>query len=108
MSNRPQADDLRQRLNDLDQRSTSEVLSAGSNAELEQLRVKYLSKRGEVTSILRSMSSLDPGLRPEFGSLANALRNKIEKALEQRQADLLEEQLRAEREAFDPTVRTRV
>jgi phenylalanyl-tRNA synthetase alpha chain len=104
MPNQLQANDLRQRLNDLDQRAISEILSAASNAELNQLRVKYLSKKGEVTSILRSMSSIESELRPEIGSLANALRTKIERALEQRQADILEEQLRSEREAFDPTV----
>ena len=51
------------RLKDL---AVSEIQSATNAKELDEVRVKYLGKKGELTSILRSMGSLAPEERPYY------------------------------------------
>ncbi len=51
---------------------------------LEQLKVKYLGKKGEITNILKSLSNLSQEERPVVGSLANVLREKIEILIEEK------------------------
>lgn len=59
------------------------------NAELlENLRVKYLGKKGELTAILRQMGKLSAEERPAMGQLANQLREDIESAIERRRQEL--------------------
>ena len=48
------------------------------NANLEQIRVKYLGKKGELTAVLRGMGSLSNEERPIIGQLANEVRANIE------------------------------
>ena len=73
---------------------------------LEALRVRYLGKKGELTSILRQMGKLSAEERPVMGQLANQLRAEIEQAVELRKAMLgkvmLEKKLEAE--AVDVTL----
>lgn len=60
------------------------ALSAKSGdlkAEFEQVRVKYLGKKGELTGVLRQMGKLSPEERPVIGELANEVRANIEKKL---------------------------
>ena len=57
---------------------------------LEQLRVKYLGKKGELTAILRQMGKLSAEERPIMGQLANQLRADIESTLDARKAELSE------------------
>lgn len=55
---------------------------------LENLRVQYLGKKGELTAILRQMGGLSAEERPLMGQLANKLREDIENALENRKNEL--------------------
>ena len=50
---------------------------------LEQLRVKYLGKKGELTAILRQMGKLSAEERQKMGALANEVRAKLEKEIEE-------------------------
>ena len=47
----------------------------------EELRVKYLGKKGELTAVLRGMGKVSPTERPIIGQLANEVRATIEGAL---------------------------
>ncbi len=71
------------------------------NADTEQIKIKYLGKKGELTAVLRGMGALTPEERPIVGQLANEVRAEIEAALtqkiEQAQAKALEEKLKAEK-----------
>ena len=51
------------------------------NADIEKIRIQYLGKKGELTSILRSMGSLSEEERPEMGKLANDVRAVIEEEI---------------------------
>ena len=74
---------------------------AADDADLEQLRVKYLGKKGELTGVLRGMGQLSPEERPVIGQIANEVREIIEQAIAQRAEVLkeqaLEKQLKAEK-----------
>ena len=73
---------------------------------LEQLRVKYLGKKGELTAILRQMGKLSAEERPLMGQLANQLRADIENALDERKAALSEKlmEMKLSSEAVDVTM----
>ena len=86
-------------------RSAMEQLSR-VDADLSEIRVKYLGKKGELTAVLRSMGSLSPEERPAFGQRANEVRAQIEAEIERRQTEMKSEMrdraLRAEK--LDVTV----
>ncbi|MFM7275208.1 MAG: phenylalanine--tRNA ligase subunit alpha, partial [Gammaproteobacteria bacterium] len=64
--------------------------SAASLAELEELRVRALGKKGEFTALLKELGQLDPEARRARGATINAAKERVEAALAERRA-LLEE-----------------
>ncbi|MEF2836516.1 MAG: phenylalanine--tRNA ligase subunit alpha [Oscillospiraceae bacterium] len=80
--------------------------AAETPAALEELRVKLLGKKGELTAVLKMMGKLSPEERPVMGQMANAVRAEIENKLEERKAAIhaavLEAKLVAE--AIDVTI----
>ncbi len=56
--------------------------------ELEQLRVKVLGKKGELTGLLRAMGSLPADERPAMGKRVNDVRSELEAAIDERLATL--------------------
>jgi phenylalanyl-tRNA synthetase alpha chain len=64
------------------------VAAAGSTAELEELRVRYLGRKSELTAALRSIGELPAEERGPAGKQANEVRQAIERLLEQRTAEL--------------------
>lgn len=70
----------------------SAAISALENSrmlsELEELRIQYLGKKGELTSVMKGMGSLSAEERPVIGQLANEVRGKIESALDEKKAAL--------------------
>ncbi|MBN1636451.1 MAG: phenylalanine--tRNA ligase subunit alpha [Deltaproteobacteria bacterium] len=65
-----------------------DIAQARSEKELDQLKVRYLGRKGELTSILRQMGSLDPKERPRIGGLSNKLKVYMENAFDLRVKDL--------------------
>ena len=74
--------------------------AAGSLAELEQLKVELLGKKGAITVQLKALSALDPAERKAAGARINALRDGVAAALDSRRA-VLERAALAERLAAD-------
>ncbi len=74
---------------------------AATNEALQEIRVKYLGKKGEITSMMKQMGSIPAEERPAFGQLVNAARKEAEEALAAKQqiiADKLKnEKLAAEK-----------
>lgn len=60
---------------------------------LNDIRVKYLGKKGELTSILRGMSKLSKEERPRIGQIVNEARSKIEALIVEKNEELKEEAL---------------
>ena len=97
---------MKQQLQEIKERALSSLEQAGTPAALEELRVKLLGKKGELTAVLKQMGKLTPEERPAMGQLANSVRASIEEKLEQRKAALhaaaLDAKLAAE--AVDVTI----
>ena len=97
---------MKEMMQALREASIKAILNAGDAESLENLRVKYLGKKGELTAILRQMGKLSAEERPVMGQLANQLRSEIENAIDQRRNELsaamLEKKL--ERETLDVTL----
>ena len=53
------------------------VQAAGSPVELEQLRVEYLGKKGQLTGLLKSLGKLSPEERPKAGALINDVKQEL-------------------------------
>lgn len=73
---------MREQLETIRKSALQELENVSQLSELDALRVKYLGKKGEVTSILKQMGKLSPEERPVMGQLANEVRAKIEAAVE--------------------------
>lgn len=58
---------------------------AGSDAleKLNEVRVNFLGKKGELTTVLKSMKDVAPEDRPKVGQMVNEIRDEIERVLEQ-------------------------
>ena len=61
----------------------NEISAAENSGTLEEIRVKYLGKKGELTTILRGMGSLSPEERPVVGKLVNEAKSEVESKLEE-------------------------
>lgn len=55
--------------------------AAPDEAALEQVRVRYLGRKGSLAAILRGLADLPPAERPVAGKLANELKERLEEAL---------------------------
>ena len=60
------------------------VAAAGTAAELEQVRIRFLGRQGEVTQLLRSLASLPAGERPQVGAAANEAKQLLESLLDEK------------------------
>ena len=72
---------------------------------LNDLKVKYLGKKGELTTVLRGMGKLSPEERPVIGSLVNQVRDELTGVLEEKQKELEKAELlkKLETENIDVT-----
>jgi phenylalanyl-tRNA synthetase, alpha subunit len=79
---------MKEQLEKIKDEAISEINKVSDKLKLDEIRVKYLGKKGVLTGILRSMGSLSPEERPVFGKLANEVRGHIEEAMERALLDI--------------------
>lgn len=72
---------MTEQLKAIEERAKSELAKAADLKSLDEIRVKFLGKKGEITSILKQMGKLSPEERPVIGQLANKVRADIESAI---------------------------
>jgi phenylalanyl-tRNA synthetase alpha chain len=73
---------MREQLATIKAAALSNIKEAVDSQKLEEIRVKFLGKKGELTGILRGMGGLSAEERPLIGKVANEVREEIEAALE--------------------------
>ena len=97
---------MREQLELIKQNALAALDAAQTPAALEELRVKLLGKKGELTAVLKMMGKLSPEERPVMGQMANAVRSEIEARLEQCKASIGARALEAKlaSEAIDVTI----
>ena len=74
---------MQERLKQILEESKKQLQEAVSVADAEDVRVKVMGKKGQLTEILRYMGKLAPEERKELGQAANQVRSEVEKMLEE-------------------------
>ncbi|MGB9679968.1 MAG: phenylalanine--tRNA ligase subunit alpha [Thermoanaerobacteraceae bacterium] len=97
---------MKEILDDLYKKAKNEINEAKSLENLEDIRIKYLGKKGEITKVLRGMGNLTPQERPIIGEIANKTRENIEELLKNKKDIMneLEKQKRIKSEFLDITI----
>ncbi len=73
---------MKEMLENIAREAKASLELANTKQELENVRVKYLGKKGELTAVLKQMGKLSPEERPVMGQLANEVRTSIEELVE--------------------------
>lgn len=97
---------IKETLEKIKNQAIEELGEIGSVEALESFRVKYLGKKGSLTSVLKSMGSLSPDERPIVGQRANEVRAAIEEKLEEARVNLAQkfENMKLASETIDVTM----
>ncbi len=83
------------RLHALQEEAEAAIASAQASAELEELRVRFLGRKAELTGVLRSIGELRTGERAAVGRAGNEVRTALEARLAERSAALEAAELQA-------------
>lgn len=93
-------------INHIESIAIKEIEQAGSNDQVESLRIKFLGKKGQLTELLKSVSSLPKEQRPQAGKAVNLAKKTIHQALQHKfeYLEQIELQQKLLNEAIDITL----
>lgn len=94
---------MKQQLENIKINALKAIEEVKNSSELENIRVKYLGKKGELTAILRGMGALSKEERPVIGKVANEVRGAIEASIDKSLSDIKnkEKALKLQNEIID-------
>jgi phenylalanyl-tRNA synthetase alpha chain len=97
---------MREQLEKIKNEALVEINGASDSKALDEIRVKYLGKKGLLTGILRGMGGLSAEERPVIGKVANDVREAIESALDAAAGSIKdkEKNIRLSQEVIDVTM----
>ena len=97
---------MQEQLKNIQAQVLEELKGIADSASLEQLRVRVLGKKGELTAILRGMGKLPAEERPKMGQIVNETREILEKAIDEAASAVKtrEKEARLKAEAIDVTL----
>lgn len=97
---------MKEKLEQINKEAIEQINKVNSLQEINELRVKYLGKKGELTAILKGMGTLSPEERPKMGSIVNVVRDSIVGAIEAKENELKEKEMneKLEKERIDVTL----
>ncbi|MGN0558854.1 MAG: phenylalanine--tRNA ligase subunit alpha [Acutalibacteraceae bacterium] len=84
---------MKQQLEEIRAKADDSLQKATNLKTIEDLRITFLGKKGELTAILKQMGKLSAEERPVIGQLANCVRADIEQHIEKRVTELKDEEL---------------
>lgn len=91
---------MKEKLNQIREKAIEQIQAAGELDKLNDVRIRFLGKKGELTAVLKGLKDVSQEERPKVGQLVNETRSMIEEALENSKGKLLdilrEEKLKAE------------
>lgn len=91
---------MKEKLKSIMEDALSQIRASEELEKLNDIRVAFLGKKGELTSVLKSMKEVAPEDRPKVGQLVNEAREEIEKLLEEKKRafakKIREEQIKSE------------
>ena len=86
---------MQTRLHEMKESALGQISQVTESSQLQDLRIKYLGKKGELTELLRGMGSLSPEERPAVGQLVNEVREALEAAFSGKQQAFEQAELNA-------------
>ncbi|MCR5142607.1 MAG: phenylalanine--tRNA ligase subunit alpha [Ruminococcus sp.] len=97
---------MTEQLKAIEAKAREELSKAGDLKALDDIRVRFLGKKGEITAILKQMGKLSPEERPVIGQLANKVRADIEASISSAQDSIKKKAaaLKLETERIDVTL----
>lgn len=91
---------MKNKIEEILQGAVEDIKKSINIEDINNIRVSYLGKKGEITNLLKSLKDIDPDKRPEFGQLVNDVRKKVEILIDEKKEifnqKLLEEKLKSE------------
>ena len=81
------------KLSEIKERAEKILQEADSLEKLNELRVKTLGRKGEITVMLRSLKDLSPEIKAQMGQAANQFKMQLEEMINQKSDELKHEQL---------------
>ena len=97
MTNQPS--NLEAQLEALRQEAQQAIAAANTLERLEELRVVYLGKKGQLSALLRNMGQMSAEERPSVGAIANTVKEALQSELERQQTTLQTARIQAQLEA---------
>lgn len=79
---------MTEKIEEIKQQALASIRSAATDASLEEARVRFLGKRGQLTLLLREVGQLPEQERPSVGRAANAARREVETVLSRKREEL--------------------
>lgn len=97
---------MKERLQKLQEEALDALVQAADLKTLQEVRVRVLGKKGELTEVMKGMRDLDPAERPLIGAFINTLKDRFETTFSKRQAALEQQEIanRLQREKIDVTL----
>ena len=71
-------------VNDMKDKALAEVANTDTKKSLEDLKVKYMGKKGELTGMMRMISSLPKEEKPKLGQAVNIAKQALQKAINEK------------------------
>ncbi len=97
---------MKQKLEEIKKAALGALENAVDMDALEEARIKFLGKKGELTAVLKGMGALAPEERPQIGALANEIRGTIENYIDTKKSELAAkmEEIKLASEVIDVTM----
>ena len=74
---------MKEKLQSIKEEAIRQIEASDVPEKLNEVRVKFLGKKGELTAVLKAMKDVAPEERPKVGQMVNETRAAIEKLLEE-------------------------
>ena len=97
---------MQEQIEKIKKSSVEELKNEKNLKEISDIKVKYLGKKGALTSVLRGMGALAPEERPVIGSLVNNVRDELNRLFDEKEKELTEKELQEKlaKEKIDVTL----
>lgn len=79
---------MKDELQRIEQEALQAIEGAASQEALQEVRVAYLGKKGQVTALLKGLGKLAPEERPVMGAMVNEVRQSLEVALDAKKSEM--------------------
>ena len=89
---------MKEQIESIKQKALEKIAEAKDMQTLNEVRVEFLGKKGELTAVLKGMKDLTAEERPIIGALVNEVRDALEEKISTAEAELKEKELQAKLE----------